>query len=250
MKLPVAIKDAGAAFQFLTRVPMPGLDYEPDALSRAATFFPLVGGLIGLASALLFMGLLPHLPGTVAALCAVLLTVLVTGGLHEDGLADAADGFGGGWHREQILEILKDSRIGSYGAIAVAFSILFRVALIAALPRAVAVPYIVAAHVLCRWTVLPLGFFLSSARKNESQGHRLARQISIRSLIAGSALAFAISGWLLRTSLIAPLIAVLAVTTLSGYYFRRRIGGVTGDCFGATIQLAEVAVYFAGAWRA
>jgi adenosylcobinamide-GDP ribazoletransferase len=180
----------------------------------------------------------------------VLFTTIVTGGLHEDGLADAADGFGGGWKREQILEILKDSRIGSYGAIAVVFSILSRTLLIAALPSALAVQYIVAAHVLCRWTVLPLGWLLSAARTNASQGARLARQISVLSVAIGSVFAIAVAAYLLRASALSPCLVALAVTALSGVYYQRRIGGITGDCFGATMQLTEIAVLFTGVWHA
>ena len=250
MKLPRMVADAASAFQFLTRVPMPRLAYDTKALSRSAKFFPLAGLVIGLATALLFVGLLPHLPAAVAALGAVLFTTVVTGGLHEDGLADAADGFGGGWRREQVLEIFRDSRIGSYGAIAVAFSILSRTLLIAALPRALAVQYLVAAHVLCRWTVLPLGCVLPAARNDSGQGARLARQISVLSLAMGSIFAIATAAYLLRASASTAVLAALAVTALSGLYYHRRIGGVTGDCFGATMQLTEIAVYFTGVWRA
>jgi adenosylcobinamide-GDP ribazoletransferase len=250
MSIPRTLRDAASAFQFLTRVPLPRFRYDPEALSRSAKFFPLVGLAIGLASALVFLGLSSHIPAAIAALSAVLFTVIVTGGLHEDGLADTADAFGGGWRREQILEILKDSRIGSYGATAVAISILSRTLLIAALPHALAIQYLVAAHVLNRWTVLPLGSILPAAREDSGQGARLARQISIPSLVIGSLLAIAISAYMLRTSALTPILAVLGVTLLSGLYYQRRIGGVTGDCFGATTQLTEIAVYFVGVWHA
>ncbi|MBT9331253.1 adenosylcobinamide-GDP ribazoletransferase [Paracidobacterium acidisoli] len=237
-----------AAFQFLTCVPMPGLAGGATDLSRAATFFPVVGLILGLAAGLLDLWLMHHLPATAAALLVVLFTVLITGGLHEDGLADAADAFGGGWSRERVLEILQDSRIGSFGAIAIAFSLLARTLLIASLPPHRVIAYFICAHVLCRWTALPLGCFLPSAR-NSGQGMRLARQISPVSLIAGSVLALGISAYLLRASLWLPWTAVLLITLLSAMYYRRRIGGITGDCFGATIQLAEIAVYLCGVWQ-
>lgn len=245
-----AFRDMAAAIQFLTRIPLPWLAYDPNALSRSAKYFPLVGGLLGLAAGSLFLFLSAHLPVTLAALVTVLFTVMATGALHEDGLADVADAFGGGWSREQVLTILKDSRIGSYGALAIVFSIAARTALLAALPTARVLPYGIAAHVLSRWTVLPLGCMLPAARKEASQGARLARQISVASVSIATAAVVAIAAYLLRMAAWAPMLAVLVTTSASGFYFRRRIGGVTGDCFGAVIQLAEIAVYFTGVWRA
>ncbi len=243
------IQDCAAAFQFLTRVPMPPLGGGPADLSRAAKFFPMVGLVLGLVAGLVHYWLLPHLPSTIVALAIVLVLVLITAGFHEDGLADVADGFGAGWSREQILEILKDSRIGTFGALAVTFSVLARVLLIAALPARGAFASLVCAQVLCRWTVLPLGYALSAARRNEGQGARLAKRISLFSLIFGTLFAVGVSVWLLRSASWVPWLACALVTVLSGLYYRSRIGGVTGDCFGATCQLAEVAVYLCGVWQ-
>lgn len=243
------IRDLATAFQFLTRLPLAWLGYEPDALSRAAVYFPLVGLVIGAAAFGLFVLLSAHLPALIAALATVLFTVLISGGLHEDGLADAADAFGGGWNREQVLEILKDSRVGSYGALAVVFSVASRAALIAALPRNLLAASIISAHVLSRWTILPLGFALPAARKEASQGARLTGQTSPLSLAIGTLFSFAIAAYFFRSATWAPLAAVLVVTALSGLYYHCRIGGIAGDCFGTTIQLAEIAVYVCGVWR-
>lgn len=248
MKLREILKDVASAFQFLTRMPLPRLAYSPDALSRSAMFFPLVGLAIGAAAAVLHRLLLPHLPLDIVAVLIVLFSILATGGLHEDGLADVADAFGGG-SRERVLEILKDSRIGSYGALAVVFSFVVRVLLLAALPGKAFAGYVIAAHVLCRWTILPLGCILPAARKQEGQGARIARQVSRVSIVVGTLFAFGMAAYLLRMAVWEPIAAVLLVTFLSGLYYRRRIGGITGDCFGATMQLAEIAVYFCGVWR-
>ena len=249
MRLPPILLDIAEAFRFLTRAPLPRFAGGPDSLAHSAKFFPLAGLAIGLVSAFLFVWLCSHLPAAAAALIAVLFTVLVTGGLHEDGLADAADAFGGGWQREQILEILKDSRIGSYGAIAVVFSILSRTLLVAALPRTLAAQYIITAHGLSRWTVLPLGYFLPAARKDAGQGARVARRISGGSIWIGAVFAVAAAAYLLRFAAVAPIIATVIITLLTGAYYHRRIGGITGDCFGATIQLTEIGVYLVAVWR-
>jgi adenosylcobinamide-GDP ribazoletransferase len=249
MRTPRMVRDLGAALQFLTRIPLPRLTYDPEALSRSAMFFPLVGLAIGAVAAILYIWLLNHLPALVAALFTVLFTVVITGALHEDGLADAADGFGGGSSREQVLAILKDSRIGAYGALAVVFAITGRIFLIGALPRTRAVGYLLAAHVLARWTILPLGHFLPAARSEASQGARLARQISAGSVFIGTAVTVAVVGCVLRTAALVPILMAVVITALTGVYYRRRVGGITGDCFGATLQITEIAVYCAGVWR-
>ncbi len=243
-----------AAVQFLTRIPVPSLQYDPDSLSRAVKFFPVVGLFIGSAAALLHVLLSPHLSRLVTALLVVIFLVIITGCFHEDGLADFADAFGGGLDRDRILVILKDSRIGSYGGAALSLSLLARVLLLASLPLAEVWQYLIAAHVLCRWTTLPLSYYLPSARntsENEAgQGARIASLTSRSALIAGSMFTVVVSILVLRIHSLVAVLVTVAVSLLSGLYYRRRIQGVTGDCFGATNQLAEIAVYLTGAWIA
>ncbi len=109
---------------------------------------------------------------------------------------------------------------------------------------------VLSAHVLCRWTTLPLSYFLRPARESEGQGARIAQRISPTSLLTGTLLSLAIVFYLLRREFWIPVLVALVITTLSGSYYFRRIGGVTGDCFGATNQLTEIAVYFCGVWSA
>lgn len=242
-----------AAIQFLTRVRVPAGPYQADTLSRAVKFFPVVGLLIGTGAALLRFLLSPHLPALVVALLVVVYLVVITGCLHEDGFADAVDGFGGGWEREKILSIMRDSRIGSYGATALALSLLGRVLLIASLPPANAGMYLISSHVLCRWTTLPLSFYLAPARdrseaETDGQGARIARLTTHGTLIFGSLFAFGIVAVLLRSRALLPVLVSMGMTLITAFYYRRRIGGVTGDCFGATNQLTEIAVYLCGVW--
>lgn len=234
------------AFQFLTRLPISHVPYEPDSLSRATQFFPIVGLFIGLSASLLQHMLGPHLNRALVALLVLTFLVLITGGLHEDALADAADAFGGGWNREQILAILKDSRIGSYGALALIISMLARFLLLSTLPINHFMPVVFSAHVLCRWTALPLSYFLSPAREDDGQGARIAERIPFASFAIGTLLSMSIVVYALRREFWIPVVVTLVVTILSGVYYSRRIGGVTGDCFGATNQLTEIAVYFCG----
>ena len=241
------------AIQFLTRVPVPSQPYETDALSRAVKFFPLVGLLIGASGALLHFLLAPHLPSLIVAVLILIYFVCITGCLHEDGLADAADGFGGGWSREQILLIMHDSRIGSYGSAALTLSLGARLLLISALPLAHIAQYLVAAHVLCRWTTLPLSYYLPPARAQsedqiDGQGARVAQLTSRGTLIVGTLFSFTIVVALLRMHAVTPILISSAFTLVSGAYFKPRIGGVTGDCFGAANQITEIAVYLSGVW--
>lgn len=236
------------AFQFLTRIPMPSTAFEDDSLSRAIKFFPLVGLAVSSGAVLLQKLLISHLSRPLVALVVLSYLVLITGCFHEDGLADSADGFGGGWNKDQILLILKDSRIGSYGATALALSLLARYLLLASLPMDHFAAYVISAHVLCRWSSLPLSYFLPPARELDGQGARIAKSTSLPSLISGSVFSFAVVAFALRWSAVAPLLITLLVVALSGWFYFRKIDGITGDCFGATNQLTEIAVYFCGVW--
>ena len=243
-------QEVAVAFQFLTRIPMPNAPYEPDSLARATKFFPMVGLVVGVGAVLLHKALQPHLSRSLSALPVLLYLVLITGGLHEDGLADTCDGFGGGWNKTQILTILRDSRIGSYGAIALVLSLLGRYVLLASLPAEHFARYLISAQVLCRWSSLPLSYVLPSAREHEaSQGARIARLTSLPSLLFGTLFTLAVVVWALRRSSTAPLVVACITVALSGWLYYRKIGGVTGDCFGATSQLVEVAVYLCGVWK-
>jgi len=225
------------AFQFLTRLPISGFPYQPDSLSRSTKFFPIVGLAVGLCASLLQVALL-----------VLTFLVLATGGLHEDALADTADAFGGGWNREQVLTILRDSRIGTFGALALVISVLARFLLLSTIPVNRFTAWVVSVHVLCRWTTLPLSYFLPAARGSDGQGARIAQKTSATSLLIGTLLSFAIVLYLMRGEFWIPVLVAMVITASSGAYYFRRIGGVTGDCFGATNQLTEIAVYFCGVW--
>ena len=236
------------AFQFLIRIPMPSIAFETDSLSRATKFFPLVGLVVGSGATLLQKLLMFHMGRPLVALIVLLYLVLITGGLHEDGLADTVDGFGGGRTKDQILAILKDSRIGSYGATALVLSLLARYLLLASLPLEHFAAYVISSHVLCRWSSLPLSYFLPPAREQDGQGARIAKLTSLASLVFGSVFSFAVVTIALRRSAAAPVLVAIFTVALSGWLYVRELGGVTGDCFGATNQLTEIAVYFCGVW--
>ncbi|HEV3040434.1 MAG TPA: adenosylcobinamide-GDP ribazoletransferase [Candidatus Angelobacter sp.] len=237
------------AFRFLTRIPIPGKSHAHASLSGATMFFPIVGLAIALGAIGLRRVLLSHFPASIVAALVLSYLVLITGGFHEDGLADSADGFGGGWTKERILEIMRDSRIGSFGALAIGLSLLIRYSLLSSLRADRFSAYIIVAHVLCRWTTLPLSFFMRPARA-EGQGTGIAQKISGLSLIFGTLIALAVGYFVMHLALWVPLITAMIVTLLSALYYQSQIGGITGDCFGATNQLTEIAIYLCGVWAA
>jgi adenosylcobinamide-GDP ribazoletransferase len=239
VRAPRFAVDIAVAFQLVT--------FAPDGLARSVKFFPLVGLVIGSGAALLEKLLAPHLGRPASAVAVLLYLVLITGCLHEDGLTDAADSLGG-WNPEQRLAILRDSRIGTYGAAALVLSLLSRAVLLAGLPLEHFTAYLISAHVLCRWSTLPLSYYLPPARDSEGQGARIARLTSASSLIVGSVFTIVTVMVALRRAAIAPVLSAIAIPLLSSFFYMRKFGGVTGDCFGATNQLTEIAVYLCGVW--
>ena len=237
--------DLAASLGFFTRVPVGA--WAPASasfeLSRAAWAFPLVGGLVGLAGGSVYASAIwlrmPPLLGSCWSLAAMLL---LTGALHEDGLADLLDGFGGGRDRTRKLEIMRDSRIGGYGALALLLSSLVRVAAVAALtvPTRVLVALIVSGA-LSRGAIVLLLMLLPPARADgvAASLHPLPRRPA---LLAGC-VAIALDAVLLRpaSSLPAALAAVVASLILAAVS-HRQIGGQTGDVLGAGAVLAECAV--------
>jgi adenosylcobinamide-GDP ribazoletransferase len=234
------------AIQFLTRLPVPdNLQTSEKSLGKAAKFFPLVGVMVGAGAALTFWLLQYMLPHSAAALGAIIFTAFITNGFHEDGLADAFDGFGGGWTKEKALEIMRDSRLGTYGALALVFLILGKYSFLSAMAPGASGQvwrWLIVAHTASRWTVLPLCAWLPYARA-EGQGKLVAKQIGKAEIFFGSLTLFATVLLLPWQAALAALLVTGFTTLLSGFYYRARLSGITGDCLGATNQLTEVALY-------
>jgi adenosylcobinamide-GDP ribazoletransferase len=236
------------AIQFLTRLPVPEwVKASEETLGKATKFFPLVGVMVGAGAALTFWLLKHMLPGSAAVLGAIIFTAFITNGFHEDGLADTFDGFGGGWTKEQALEIMRDSRLGTYGALALVFLILGKYSFLSSIASGAPGQvwrWLIVAHTAGRWTVLPLCAWLPYARA-EGQGKLVAKQIGKADIFIGSVILLVtvlLLSW--QAALAAVLVTGLA-TLVSGFYYRARLSGVTGDCLGATNQIAEVSLYLA-----
>src|SRR6267378_6575703 len=228
------------AVQFLTRLPVPrSLNSSETDIGKAAAFFPLVGVIVGGGAALVFVVLQRILPLPASLFCAIGFAAFITNGFHEDGLADSFDGFGGGWTNDRVLEIMRDSRIGTYGALALIFVILGKLNFLSSLPTGQIWRWLIVAHTASRWTILPLCAWLPYARA-EGQGKLVARQVGILEIIIGTVTLLLVLILLPWQAALVALLATSLVTLLSGLYFRARIEGITGDCLGAVNQLTEV----------
>lgn len=229
--------------QFLTRMPVPrSLTSSEKEIAKSAAYFPLVGMIVGSGAALIFLLLRHALPLTASLMCAIIFAAFITNGFHEDGLADAFDGFGGGWTKDRTLEIMRDSRIGTYGALALIFLILGKYSFLSSLTPAHIWRWLIVAHTASRWTALPLCRWLPYAR-TEGQGKLVAKQVGVLEVTIGSLTLITIVILLSWPAALTALLVTCLVTLLSGLYFHHRLQGITGDCLGATNQVTEVALY-------
>ncbi len=227
------LREMAAAFALLTRLPMPRLRGPYPAPGDCVWAYPVVGTVVGAAgAAVIWLASRLGLPQPLAALWALAAITLVSGGLHEDGLADTADGFGGGGTVEAKLLIMRDSRIGSFGALALLFSFALRAATLALSSRPGLA--MVLAAVLGRGAMLVPLLLLRPARA-DGLAAALGASRAVR-LLAGLAV-MAIAGAAAPSAAMAALVAALAVTALA----RHQIGGYTGDVLGAMEQAAECA---------
>lgn len=237
------------ALQFFTRLPIPAwVGFRDEWLGQIARFFTLVGWLVGAVSALTAWAAALFLPPLPALLLALIAGVLVTGALHEDGFADVCDGFGGGTTRERVLEIMRDSRIGVYGALGTGLLLALKLSCLAALPGGGLVLALLAGHPLSRTLAAGLMWRFDYAQ-SAGKAAPVARRIS------GGEFLFAVSCGLLPAgalgflhllawqALLVGSVLALVLALYLARMFLRRIGGYTGDCLGAVQQLSETGFY-------
>jgi adenosylcobinamide-GDP ribazoletransferase len=246
------------ATQFLTRLPTPVWgSFQPSWLSQSARYFPLVGVLVGGINVGAWWLLGHWLPPTVTVGLMLAVSLLVTGAFHEDGFADTCDGFGGGTTRDRVLAIMKDSRVGAYGAIAICVMLGLKWAAYVAIPAAAFPWVVIGAHMVSRWCACGLIWGLDYVRSDDdSKARPLADSLGGRGWIvsgalgAGAAAPFALMGnqmphVLVFHTLAAAVAASNITAVILALYFRKRIGGYTGDCLGAVQQVSELAFVLA-----
>lgn len=239
------------ALGYFTRIPVPGwVAWAPERLGQAACFLPLVGWVVGGAGAASLLLLAQILPASAAVILSMAVTIRLTGAFHEDGFADSCDGLGGGWEKAQILAIMKDSRIGSYGAIGIVLMLLAKAAALIELallsPTAAAAALLVA-HALSRLAAVGVLHTLPYARNDDSsKASAVARRLSRAELAMAGAFGLLPAALLLTPLQGAAALALAALVTLwLARLFLRRLGGHTGDLLGAVQQAAELTCYVA-----
>ncbi len=229
------------AIGFFTRIPVPAEALHVN-LNQSAKFFPLVGLLVGGLSAIVLVLAMEVFPVRVAIVLSMIASVLLTGAFHEDGLADSADGFGGGYDKEAVLRIMQDSRIGSFGAIALVLALGLKLELLASLPEELLPLLVIAAHMASRFFAVS---YLASLEYVRFEG----KSKPLATTLAWPSLLFAGVCGLIPLLLLDVLLGLICIGLLTllrwllGRYFVRRIGGYTGDCLGFAQQVFELVIY-------
>ena len=248
------------ALMFYSRLPCPKwLEHKPDHLNEATRYFPVVGWVVGGLSSVVLVALMLILPVSVALLGFMLTNILLTGAFHEDGFADVCDGFGGGWTAPKILEIMKDSRLGTYGTVGILFMLAFKFELLRNLLNFLntgfwlleILIFMIAAHSVSRMLAATALYTHSYVRENEdAKAKPLAKKISLQNFLITvflgllpifSLIIIDLKFFLLMFFVVVPMLYLIKV--LMSAYFKKWIGGYTGDCLGAIQQVTEVGFY-------
>jgi len=238
------------ALQFFTRLPVPRwVGYQPEWLNQSARHFPVVGALVGGVGAAVLWAALWLFPMPVAVLLSMAATVLLTGAFHEDGLADTCDALGGAVSRERALEIMKDSRIGSYGAVGLFLVLGLKLVTLSALPAPWVFAALILAHTASRAAAVALIRWLPYAGDlAHAKAKPLAQRISGPGLAVAWSWVLVVGGLLLAwngawwPAVLGGIGLALLCAMASAVWLKRRLGGMTGDTLGATQQLSEVLV--------
>ena len=233
------------ALMFYTRIPVPHtLAYSPELLNRSTRYLPLIGWLVGGLGAAFFYGLVQLFPVQLSVFLSMLFTILLTGAFHEDGFADFCDGFGGGYTREKIFTIMKDSRIGTYGSVGLIGMLGTKFLVLQSMPVYIIPLTMIAAHAFSRLMPVLIIFTSWYSREDElSKTKPIGKRGKNSDLILAIIFALipmAFLPWQL-TAVVIP--AALLLTFLFKKYTERKIGGYTGDCLGALQQMVEVLFY-------
>lgn len=250
------IKIFFTALMFYTRIPCPSwVDHSEEYLNKATRYFPLIGWIVGAFSAVVIYGLHFIFPASICVVLGLATGVLVTGAFHEDGFADVCDGFGGGWTAARILEIMKDSRVGAYGVIGVIllFALkLFSLIALLELDLWFCLKSLLLAHVLSRLISVTVMYTHEYAREDASSKVKpIAKKLSLSDFIISAIWVVPIlllfqSPWILLV-----FVPVYLMKIYLAAYFKKWIGGYTGDCLGAVQQIVFVIIllFCLGIWK-
>ncbi len=231
------------AIRFFTRLSVPGpFGHGSLSLEKAIRYYPAAGLIIGAVAALAFSLCALFWPKTLAVLAAISATIIVTGAIHEDGWSDMVDGFGGGWSKERILDIMRDSCVGSFGATALVVMLLTRFVTLIEIDAALIPLTLIAGHALSRLCATVVLASLDYAR-DDGKAKAFSNRMGSGELVFAT-LTAALPLFFFAPQQLIPALLLAAVATLwLARLFKRQIGGYTGDCIGAVQQLSEIAFY-------
>lgn len=237
------------ALQFFTRIPIPAwVGFDPAWLHQASRYFPAVGWVVAALTTTVYLLAIQWWPQVVAILLSMIAGILLTGAFHEDGFADMCDGFGGGTTTERVLDIMKDSRIGAYGAIGIGMMLLLKLILLSSMPTILLIPALCIAHPMSRLVSCSLIWLLDYA-KLEGKAKPLAQQMTSSEFVLACLTVLlptiAIVMWepAMAERLLPAAVLMILATVWLARMFVRKIGGYTGDCLGAVQQVSEVMFY-------
>ena len=238
-----------SALMFFTRIPVPKrINHATELLPKSTRYFPWVGVLVGASAGIFYLLCIKIFSQPIAVFISMIVSIFMTGAFHEDGFADTCDGFGGGWTKEKILLIMKDSRLGTYGVIGLGGILSFKFLVLLELSSRVSdwniFLLIVSAHSISRFAAVTL---IQQYKYVTEESANKSRPLTNRKLLP-SELLIALIGALLPVLFIEhkfllALIPVVISRLYLGYYFQKWIGGYTGDCLGAIQQVCEVSFY-------
>lgn len=233
------------ALGYFTRLPVPAwVGYSADAQAASARYFPALGWVVGGLSAGVFWLALRIWPESIAVALAVLAGIYLTGGFHEDGLSDTADGLGGGWDKARILEIMKDSRVGSYGVLALWSALTLKTLTLVELVAHGLPLVLLAGHVVSRFCALLLMAGLEYARSDaSSKAGAVAHRLGSGKVLFGLAFVLPCLAFLPWPAALAGIFLALLLSAVLAAKFKRWLGGYTGDCLGAVQQVSEIGFY-------
>ncbi|SEI37701.1 cobalamin-5'-phosphate synthase [Dyadobacter sp. SG02] len=239
------------ALQFYTRLPAPKwVVYRPENLSLATAYLPFVGWIVGLVAGVAWLTGDYLTNPSIAVLCSMIISVLLTGAFHEDGFADVCDGFGGGWTKDKILEIMKDSRVGTYASVGLILIFALKFALLQAISGwgNNVITVLVSGHALSRLMPVFVIYMLPYSRDTDGKAKPVAGKppfaVLATAIVFGIMPLFGMTVYLGQPLILAVIPVLGLITILLARYFRKWIGGYTGDCLGAIQQVCEVTFYF------
>ena len=243
MSLRSELETLAGAIRFFTRLPLPGtLGHSGVALTKAIRYFPLAGALVAAIAALVFALCMLFWPKTLAVLAAITTVIYLTGAIHEDGWGDMVDGFGGGWDKQRILDIMKDSCMGSFGVTSLIIVLLARFLALVEIDIAQIPAALVAGHAFSRGCSTAILATMDYVR-DEGKAKPFDNHLGVGGIACAGLTALFPLAMLPFVQVVPAVAGALLATLWLARLFKKRIGGYTGDCLGATQQLAEIAFY-------